>query len=1783
MPISIYLQSCLAAVETGFLKLNMFQTGIQDESIIRNERRSTRLFLALLSISVVIIGFYYSIIQFRQTIQIRSPSIIEYSNLPKEVSLQCPCTNAAVKYEEFVNMTPFYHELCQSDFVSDQFIDRLYSLYEQTLNTSISTDAHRIAVFQFETLRTLCQLANKTINDSLETFLQNGFVQTHVVAQETLENQIKSLRTDFINVKSKTFLRTLKSIQNVTAQSLFMTGASVTSVKPRTQFRIGFFENLPYPGINYTFKDGSSCTCSSSTANNCMGLATLNNNTVPGFQTGCYMLSALLNSTLEVCYNQTYINTLTNSSDEYQKLDDSNSYPTVEALLSRMFITHWSHNASFERYFNHCAPTLCQYTVTSMHNFWVIIITLIGFFGGLSSIFRIIAPLLITKLWPIIRKLITRRRTAATQPAETDVNTVLSVNQRLKRFFGLIKKKLIDLNLFQSVPPTQDENILRRECYTTRLYIILLIISFIIFTIFTSIEPQTIHVTSETLSPEQFNQLYQKYPQILDCPCTQTTIDYRFICSIKPQYHEVCSSKFVSPKWITIEFVKSSMPNLSTEDFRYQSQFHFQLLSTLCQMAEEIVQDSLQSFNRTKFVTNKLINNESFQTQIDSIVEDFKKSLPPLFQRVVQLIETNFEINQFITPMNSEFDCDKDNDEESNTYIHLKPFAYKLIGEPLYFGHFNSTQNYTSFSSTVFEFYRQTVIKENEIKNIIPGMAQSWFPFQALLVSTLECFYNETCLSYIKRYINSTQSSINITTLKSSSLNNNQYDRIETLVNDLFIRSWDNESDYQSYFNQCRPLTCQYSYKSRLNFIYITTKIIGFMGGVNVALCLLLPFIVKLLIKLWNHIFQRQRNNSSTVRVSVSIRIRFWNYLQSLWISSKKYIEELNLYPIIPPSTDSQIIRRRRHTTRIYLILLITALFILVIYTSLNQETVTDSVPYPSLPKYEELLVQYPITLQCPCNRITIKFKEFISQIEPQYHEICSSVFVSQEWFDSMPADSQELPDATMKDDFRHILRMQFQTLLTLCRVSQNTLNASLSVFKETDLITTYAISRADFDNRTKTAIEQFKSTTSNQFIETFKLIQAINHANQLATLFYSNWVFFRKYPDKYAGPFLKDELINVLTRPEKYGIHNCSCGIQSNCSKLSEFRFATSEKPLPGFFRGCMMFDSLLQSTLTCLYNKTCLGFMRASILDFKPLPVKVLSYSSLAMSNATIETLLNHMFVSQWFQNISFDLYYNQCAPRSCEYSYALEYNSLYVITTLIALFGGLTNGLHFLVKVLAIIVYKIVDWRKKKRQVAADLTSSDITMNNENNEEMSGAVSISITTTAVQVNITSAEEQRHSEKMRRERRMLIGLILLSIVAIEIVSVILFMTRNKEQQMISTTIQTITKTSSNFISEPTSTNICHMTLKYQSQTYPTGPNPISMVTGDFNRDGIDDLALTNADSDTISVLLGNNDGKFQARQNFSTGHGSRPRQILTGDFDNDTFLDLVIYLAATNKIVIFYGSGSNSLFIPSTDIFLYGPRALKIDTIAVVDINSDGFVDIVVSSIIDEGSRFEITGDVNMGNRYHFIFRRCSCDFITGTVISVVVAELDNDARRNDMAWLISDGLVLTRSAYEVRGYLELKVLADDKLYKDPSTVVTGRFNDDEFVDLALISSQSDTLQVLLRFEDKQLSKWKSIQMIYSTNHNPTSIARINFNNDTIDDLAILNCNGTVTIFIGSNDGLFERKDLYFGTHAGCTDKCCQSLKVVNLNRDGRDDLVFIDTGMNSIQVALSLPCNE
>ncbi|WP_414756090.1 DUF4347 domain-containing protein, partial [Anabaena sp. CCY 9910] len=72
----------------------------------------------------------------------------------------------------------------------------------------------------------------------------------------------------------------------------------------------------------------------------------------------------------------------------------------------------------------------------------------------------------------------------------------------------------------------------------------------------------------------------------------------------------------------------------------------------------------------------------------------------------------------------------------------------------------------------------------------------------------------------------------------------------------------------------------------------------------------------------------------------------------------------------------------------------------------------------------------------------------------------------------------------------------------------------------------------------------------------------------------------------------------------------------------------------------------------------------------------------------------------------------------------------------------------------------------------------------------------------------------------------------------------------------------------------------------------FAVGSNPRSVTVGDFNDDGLQDLAVTKQSSNNVRVLLGQGNGSFGAAINFNVG--SRPFSVTVGDFNDDGLQDL-------------------------------------------------------------------------------------------------------------------------------------------------------------------------------------------------------------------------------------------------------------------------------------------------
>ena len=105
------------------------------------------------------------------------------------------------------------------------------------------------------------------------------------------------------------------------------------------------------------------------------------------------------------------------------------------------------------------------------------------------------------------------------------------------------------LNLFPSRPPSTDEVDLRNERISTQLFLLLLILSTMILTMYVALVEviQTRYVEKPSLV--EYSSLYSKYSSSLACPCTRVSIAYEEVLNAQYRLHEVCSSVFVTDSW----------------------------------------------------------------------------------------------------------------------------------------------------------------------------------------------------------------------------------------------------------------------------------------------------------------------------------------------------------------------------------------------------------------------------------------------------------------------------------------------------------------------------------------------------------------------------------------------------------------------------------------------------------------------------------------------------------------------------------------------------------------------------------------------------------------------------------------------------------------------------------------------------------------------------------------------------------------------------------------------------------------------------------------------------------------------------------------------------------------------------------------------------------------------------------------------------------------------------------------------------------------------------------
>ena len=266
-----------------------------------------------------------------------------------------------------------------------------------------------------------------------------------------------------------------------------------------------------------------------------------------------------------------------------------------------------------------------------------------------------------------------------------------------------------------------------------------------------------------------------------------------------------------------------------SNDWRSMVYAQFQLVKSLCQLSQRIVQDSLLTFNQTKLLVPQISKNVDFKTQCTGIIYEFGNGTQNAFNRSLDLSNVLKQGDFLVSGLGTNFYYSTGNTSEPG-YIDSYPITQLFRDEndiycPCY--------RKGSCTQAVYSYLNYKVVQR------IPGWRSGCYTQDALFASTFECYFNASCLGHLRQIYDMSfdiQPLVNPTSPKF-----NQTELISSIVGRLFVDDWQSSNNFAAYYSACAPSTCSYTINERRGFVVIVGTLVSILGGLTKALDLIVP------------------------------------------------------------------------------------------------------------------------------------------------------------------------------------------------------------------------------------------------------------------------------------------------------------------------------------------------------------------------------------------------------------------------------------------------------------------------------------------------------------------------------------------------------------------------------------------------------------------------------------------------------------------------------------------------------------------------------------------------------------------------------------------------------------------------------------------------------------------------------------------------------------------------------------------------------------------------------
>jgi hypothetical protein len=150
--------------------------------------------------------------------------------------------------------------------------------------------------------------------------------------------------------------------------------------------------------------------------------------------TGCSIVDIVLDSTLTCWYDNTCFNEVRRLISEFHSNDPilnnltlldpmlSSRFPpntSIRMIVNKMMVERWNRSIFYGNFYQNCHPANCSFTYQERIHIVSIITTVIGVFGGLSTILQLLSPVLVQIFFKCIRLIKPNNLSQASDNQET--------------------------------------------------------------------------------------------------------------------------------------------------------------------------------------------------------------------------------------------------------------------------------------------------------------------------------------------------------------------------------------------------------------------------------------------------------------------------------------------------------------------------------------------------------------------------------------------------------------------------------------------------------------------------------------------------------------------------------------------------------------------------------------------------------------------------------------------------------------------------------------------------------------------------------------------------------------------------------------------------------------------------------------------------------------------------------------------------------------------------------------------------------------------------------------------------------------------------------------------------------------------------------------------------------------------------------------------------------------------------------------------------------------------